>query len=111
MQNGNFSDKEVLHDALTAQKGVTGLFNTFSNEVVCPNLHKVMLDILNDEHAIQFEVFNDMHGRGFYPTPAAQQDKINQTKKQYAEQALSTSNTGERHAGVNDKAFHRAAID
>lgn len=103
MQNSNFTDKEILHDALTAQKGATGMFNNFSNECACPELHKIMLDILNDEHAIQFEVFNDMHQRGFYPTPEAQQDKINQTKQTYSAQAMDTTNTGTWHTNVDQK--------
>ena len=73
MQNNTspYSDKEVLEDALTAQKHITGMFNTSSNECVHPELRKTMLDILNDEHSIQFDVFDDMHQRGMYPTPSA----------------------------------------
>ncbi len=103
MQNSNFTEKEILQDALTAQKGATGMFNTFSNECACPNLQKIMLDILNDEHAIQFDVFNDMSQRGFYPTTSAPQDKINQLKTQYANQAVTTTNTGVWHTNTEAK--------
>lgn len=103
MQSNTFTDKEILHDALTTQKNITGLFNTFSNECACQDLKKVMLDILNDEHAIQFKVFSDMNQKGYYPTTPAQQDKINQARQQFSQQAMTTVNTGEWHTGVEDK--------
>ncbi len=89
-----FSEKEVLHDALEAQKHITGMFNSYSNECANPQVRKVMLDILNDEHSIQFDVFNDMSKRGYYPVSPAQQDKVNQMKSTYAQQASSGSSGG-----------------
>ena len=84
-----YSEKEVLHDALSAQKSMTGLLNSFSNECANPGVRKIMLDILDDEHAIQFDVFNDMHARGYYPTTPAQQDKVCKLKDTYAKSAKS----------------------
>lgn len=106
-QTGNqncFSDKEVLNDALTAQKHITGSLNTYSNECANNNVRKIMLDILNDEHSIQFDVFNDMQARGYYPTTPAQQDKVNQVKTTYAKQASAntSANTGEWHTQENN---------
>lgn len=98
--NNGFSEKEVLHDALESQKQVTGMLNSFSNECANPEVRKVMLDILNDEHSIQFDVFNDMQRRGYYPVSAAQQDKITQIKNTYAQQASNT-NTGAWHTQNN----------
>ena len=43
-----------------------------------------MLDILEEEHDIQQDVFNMMHSKGYYPTPAAEQQKVDQLKQQYA---------------------------
>lgn len=92
--SNSFTEKEVLHDALEAQKHVTGMFNNYSNECANPQVRKVMLDILNDEHSIQFDVFNDMQTRGYYPVTPAQQDKVNQIKSTYAQQASSGSSGG-----------------
>lgn len=99
-----FTEKEILHDALTSQKNITGLFNASSNECACKELQKTMLDILNDEHAIQFDVFSDMHSRGYYPTTAAQQDKIQQARSTHAQQASNApTNTGAWHTGAEEK--------
>lgn len=81
-----YSEKELLSDALDTQKATTNLFNTFSNECVHPELRNVMLDILSEEHAMQFDVFNTMHDRGYYPTPAAEQEKVTQLKQTHAKE-------------------------
>lgn len=79
-----YQEKEILGDALAAQKSATNLFNTFSNECVHEGLRTTMLDILADEHTMQQDVFCSMHERGFYPTPDAQQNKIDEAKQKYS---------------------------
>lgn len=92
-----YTDKEVLADALTMQKNVTGILNGFSNECKNPAVRKIMLDILDDEHSIQFDVFNDMHERGFYKTTLAPQDKVSTMKSTYANSANKPISTGAWH--------------
>lgn len=79
-----YKEKEILGDALAAQKSATNLFNTFSNECVHEGLRSTMLDILADEHTMQQDVFCSMHERGFYPTPDAEQNKIDEAKQKYS---------------------------
>ena len=79
-----YTEKEVLADGLCAQKGATSLFDKAANECVHERLRQTILNILNDEHKIQVEVFDLMHQRGFYETPAADQQKIDQAKQKYA---------------------------
>ena len=81
---GVYTEKEVLADALGSQKCSTNHFNTFSNECVHEDLRQTLLKILSEEHDIQQDVFNMMHSKGYYPTPAAEQQKIDQLKQQYA---------------------------
>lgn len=87
IQSTCFGDKEMLHDALCAQKEETANYNLFANECAHKELRDTYMNILNEEHELQFQVFNIMHDRGFYPTPAADQEKINQTKQTYAPSA------------------------
>lgn len=79
-----YKEKEILGDALGAQKAATNLFNTFLNECVHEGLRSTMLDILADEHTMQQDVFHSMHERGFYPTPDAEQSKIDEAKQKYS---------------------------
>ena len=83
--NQTYTDKEVLGDGLDAQKGATNLFNTMANECVHDDLRNTLLDILNEEHSMQVDVFNMMHQRGFYPTPAAELTKIEEAKQKFAQ--------------------------
>ena len=79
-----YKEKEILGDALAAQKSATNLFNTFSNECVHEGLRSTMLDILADEHTMQQDVFCSMHERSFYPTPDAEQNKTDEAKQKYS---------------------------
>ena len=80
-------DKTMLTDALTSQKTVTTGYNTFANECACPNLRQEMMDLLSDEHDIQYELFQEMDKRGWYPTTPAEKQKITDLKKQFESEA------------------------
>lgn len=79
-----FKEKEILGDALAAQKAATNHFNTYSNECVHEDLRNTMLDILAEEHTMQQDVFCSMHERGYYPTPDAAQNKIEEAKQRFS---------------------------
>lgn len=79
-------DKEIMDDVLTSQKHLTDSYNTFANECATPNVRDEFMRILEDEHKIQAEVFDDMKKRGWYPTPAAEQQKIQQAKQKFQNQ-------------------------
>lgn len=84
---GIYTEKEILGDALAAQKAATGQFNMSANECVHEDVRKTMLHILSQEHDIQQDVFNMMHAQGLYPTPAAEAKKVQETKQQYCQSA------------------------
>jgi spore coat protein CotF len=79
-----YCDKEILTDLLTSQKHITENYNTFANECATPAVKTDFMNILNEEHQLQNEVFTEMQKRGWYQTEAAEQTKINQTKQKYA---------------------------
>lgn len=79
-----YTEKEILGDALEAEKSATNLYNSFANECVHDNVRQAILHCLEQEHAIQVDVFTAMHARGFYPTPAAEPQKIDQAKQTFA---------------------------
>lgn len=76
-------DKEVLLDVLSSQKAITSTYNTFTNECATPNVRNEFMNILNEEHQLQAQIFDEMHKRGWYPTPAAEQQKIDQAKQKF----------------------------
>lgn len=83
MKNAQMQDKEIMEDVLTSQKAVTGAYNNFANECATPNVRDEFMRILTEEHQIQADVFDAMKQRGWYPTPAAEQQKIQQAKQKY----------------------------
>lgn len=78
-----YSEKEIYGDALSTAKATTGNYNTFSNECAHEDVRNTMLHILADEHDIQDDIFHMMSERGYYPTPAAESKKIEETKQRY----------------------------
>ena len=80
-----YTDKEILADALTAEKTATDHYNTFANECVHENVRSAILHCLEQEHAIQQDVFEVLHAKGLYPTPAADEKKVEEAKQKFAQ--------------------------
>lgn len=78
-----FSEKEILADALASEKAATDHYNTFANECVHDTVRNAILKCLEEEHEIQKNVFDEMHARGYYPTPAAESTKVEQVKQKF----------------------------
>lgn len=83
MNTMGFAEKEMMTDVLSSQKNIAGVYNTYAQECVCPNLMGDMLNILEDEHNIGHDVFSEMQKRGWYPTEPADQTKVNEVKQKY----------------------------
>lgn len=81
--SNSFGEKEMLTDALASQKYVTENYNTFANECANPAVKNEFMDILNEEHQIQFELFSEMNKRGWYPLEQANQQKVSQAKQKF----------------------------
>ena len=72
--------KEVLGDCLGSQKQITAAYNTFAGECVDPRLRNAFLNILDEEHCIQADIFKDLNAHGWYLPEQAEQQKITQTR-------------------------------
>lgn len=79
-------DKEIIQDGLISQKHITEAYNTFAGECVNPQLRGAFLSILNDEHAIQADMFSDMQSRGWYAVESAEQQKVVQARQKFSQQ-------------------------
>ena len=83
----SFDDQEVLTDALASEKFATDGYNNFSNECATPEVRQKFLALLSEEHQIQNDIFQEMSKRGWYPTPAAEKQKIDEAKQKYQNMA------------------------
>lgn len=79
-----FGDRDMLQDALSSQKFVADGYNSYANECATPSVKTDFMNILKEEHQMQYDVFSEMQKRGWYPTEPADQNKINQAKQKYS---------------------------
>lgn len=82
----SFGDREMLTDALHTQREATNAFNLQAGECASEALKNDLLRILNEEHAIQYDVYTAMHSRGWYPVPSAEQTAIETARQTYPQQ-------------------------
>ena len=80
------TEKDMLQDGLASQKHITDSYNTFAGECVNPQLRGTFLNILDEEHRIQAELFNTMQSKGWYQVEQAPAQKVQQTRQKYSTQ-------------------------
>lgn len=80
-----YSEKDLLTDALISEKRATDQYNHYANECLHNSVRDTIIDCLAKEHAIQDEVFHMMHERGYYPTPMADDKKIADAQQKFSQ--------------------------
>jgi Coat F domain. len=88
-------ERELFDDVLTSQKHMTDTYNTFTNECVTPNVRSEFMRILTEEHQIQSDVFDEMQKRGWYQTPQADMQKVQQAKQKFQNQQQQMQSQGQ----------------
>lgn len=79
-------EKEILQDSLASQKHMTSAYNTFAGECVNEQLRGAFLNILDDEHRIQADIFCSLQSNGWYQVEPADQQKIQKAKQKFSTQ-------------------------
>lgn len=77
-------EKIRLFDLLSSEKFMADVYNSDLLESSTSELSGCLWSILEDQHRIQKEIFEELSSRGLYPTEKAPEDKINQTKMKYS---------------------------
>lgn len=83
MADSKMRDQTLFEDILSSQKYITETYNTFTNECTTPAIRDEFLNLLNEEHKIQADVFDEMKNRGWYSLAAAEKNKIEQIRQKY----------------------------
>ena len=78
-----YDDQEMFNDALYSQKQITENYNLSANECAGAQLRDLFLSILNEEHQIQADLFDEMSKRGWYPVQNADQQQVQQTNTKF----------------------------
>lgn len=83
----SYDDKTMMTDMLSSQKFIASNYNTYAGECASKQAKAKLMKILGEEHDIQYKIFEHMTEKGWYPTPEAPQDKINQAVQQHLQGA------------------------
>lgn len=81
--NITFDEKLMLNDALNSEKFIAAMYNADTMECATPQVKNCFCGILEDEHRMQQQIFDEMNSRGYYPVEKAKEEKINETKQKY----------------------------
>ena len=83
MSQNSMGDQEFLGDVLASQKLISSTYNTFANECATPEIRDEFLNILQEEHNIQADIFTEMQKRGWYQVKPADAQQVSQTKQKF----------------------------
>lgn len=86
-----YDDKTMMTDMLASQKFISQSYNNFAGECASKQSKNKLMKILAEEHDIQFKIYEQMNAKGWYPTPAAPQDKINEAVQQHIQGATNVT--------------------
>lgn len=84
--NQTMTEKDILTDCLSSQKFTAASYNNYAGECANEQLRNTFLNILDDEHRIQADIFTDMSSHGWYPSQPADQQKVQQARQQFSTQ-------------------------
>lgn len=76
-------EKEILSDFLISQKQISSSYNTYAGECTNQQLRTTFLNILDEEHDIQANIFTDLQSKGWYKVEPADQNKVQQAKQKF----------------------------
>ena len=77
------SEREMLNDFLISQKQLTSSYNSFAGECTSEQLRNTFLNILDEEHKIQADLFCDIQSRGWYQVEQADAQKIANDRQKF----------------------------
>ncbi len=78
-----YTDQQILQDFLISEKHMTDSYNLYAGECVNQQLRTTMLDILNDVHTMQANIFSTMQSNGWYQVEPAEQQKIQKARQKF----------------------------
>ncbi|MCY6371646.1 spore coat protein [Clostridium ganghwense] len=78
--NMTFTEKEMMQDLLTTEKQVISAYSTGITESSCPNLRNTLVDNFVKVQSVQYQVFDAMRQKGWYPTKDAADADVQQLK-------------------------------
>ena len=79
----NLTEQELLNDALTSEKQMLNSYGTFIAEATCKNLRDELNKIISETQQVQFDMFNAMKTKGWYPVKNANISDVQQVTSKF----------------------------
>lgn len=80
------SEREMMLDSLNTQKMMTSSYNSYICECSTKDLRNAFLTILDDEHDICADVFDEMSARGWQQSKPAEKSEILKAKQKLSKE-------------------------
>ena len=103
-----YDDKTMLTDMLSTQKFIASNYNNYAGEISTKQGKNKLLKILNEEHDIQFQIFESMQSKGWYETTNAPQAKVNQAVQTHITSATNLKKPAEKSVKKQTKTAKKA---
>ena len=78
MDQTQLTEQDMTKDCLYDEKQMLSLYITFLIEAACQNTRGELMRIITESQQVQFEVFNAMKARGWYPVKNAPMPEVAQ---------------------------------
>ena len=80
------NDQERITDFLCSEKKMSANYDTYASECVCLPLRDDFLNILNQGHRTQTDLFKLAQSKGWYQVEQAPQNKVSQAYTKFSNQ-------------------------
>jgi spore coat protein CotF len=84
-QNAHWTDEEIVSDLLTTEKSLVGFYAATACETTCPNLRQVLIQNLGSAVNDQYQVFDQMRQRNWYPVKNAPPQEVQEAKQKLSQ--------------------------
>jgi len=83
--NANWTDEDIIADILTTEKTMVNFYGAGACETTCQNLRQVLVDNMGRTVSDQYQVFDQMRQRNWYPVKNAPPQEVQDAKNKYGQ--------------------------
>ncbi len=80
----NFSDKDMLYDIIATEKFMADKYSTGAAECTTAKIKNAFISILDEQHAILYDLSSQTAKRGWVVNETAPQEKIDKARQKFA---------------------------
>jgi spore coat protein CotF len=103
-----YDDKTMMTDMLSTQKFIASNYNNYAGEISTKQGKNKLLKILNEEHDIQFQIFESMQSKGWYETTNAPQAKVDRAVQTHITSATNLKKPADKSAKRQTKSTKKS---